>query len=159
MQTILSLIYICLTLQTDIPYKPSDEYKIELDYKFKQRQAPESNKVNVGDLTPEELQKRKYGIGPLPYLMVSFYALKLQPGEVRIKAISGDRLTMLSKKVEIDKPYLLDLGYTDDIKDRVTPHEFNVYFLTDKKKEVSRVHLFIKEDGTFLVNGEVRGKF
>ena len=34
-----------------------------------------------------------------------------------------------------------------------------IFFLTDKKKEVSVVTLSIGEDGTFLVNDEVRGKF
>jgi hypothetical protein len=159
MRAIISLVCFCLTLQSEVPYKPNDEFKFELDYQFRQRQAPENNKISIGELTPEDQQKRKYGIGPLPYLVISFYALKLQPEEIRIRAVSGDGVTMVSKKAEIGKPYILDMGYTDDMKDRVTPHEFNVYFLTNKRKEISRVNLFIKEDGIFLVNGEVRGRF
>jgi len=50
------------------------------------------------------------------------------------------------------------MGYTDDIKGRVTEHEYTVYFLSKDKKPVSRIVIYFQEDGTFLVNGEKRGR-
>ncbi len=52
----------------------------------------------------------------------------------------------------------LDLGYTDDIKDRVSAYEYVAYFLSDDKKPLSRVVLFFDKDGTYYVNGEKRGR-
>lgn len=146
----------CVISQNDVPFKPSDEFKVALDYKFESRRVAEANHFDMPDPTS---QKKKTSTGPLPYLLINFKVLKLSEGEVRIKAVDGRKATMFSKKAEVDGVYKLDLGFTDDMKDRVTPHEFNIYFLSSSKKEISRVNLFIKEDGTFMVNDEVRGKF
>jgi hypothetical protein len=53
----------------------------------------------------------------------------------------------------------LVIGYTDDVKDRVTPHEYILTFLSEDKTPLSRIVIFIDEDGTFAVNGEKRGRF
>jgi len=153
------LFLLTFVLQSGIPPKPNEDYKVVLEYKFKQRSSTSNiNKVDF-ELESEKAQKRKYEEGSLPYLQVNFNVIKLSPEEVRIRVVSNTGQKMLNTKVEAGQSYKLDLGYTDDMKDRVTAHEFNVFFLTDKKKEVSVVTLFIGEDGTFLINGEVRGKF
>ena len=51
------------------------------------------------------------------------------------------------------------MGFTDDVKAHVSPYEISIIFASKEKKEISRIHLLIQEDGTFLVNGEKRGKF
>jgi hypothetical protein len=45
------------------------------------------------------------------------------------------------------------------MKDGVTPNAYNVVFYNKEKKQTSRIHLSVIEDGTFFVNGEKRGKF
>jgi hypothetical protein len=52
----------------------------------------------------------------------------------------------------------LELGFTDDIKDHVGPYEFTILLLDDGKQPVSRVVIYFKSDGTYLVNGQMRGK-
>jgi len=42
------------------------------------------------------------------------------------------------------------------MKDGLQHSNTTSIFLTSEKEPVSRVHLFIMEDGTFLVNGEKR---
>lgn len=80
-------------------------------------------------------------------------------GEDRIKISDSNRRTMLNKKVTENDAFNLDLGFTDDMKDRTSPHEYFVHFLSaDKKTIVSRILIDVGEDGTFTVNGEKRGK-
>ena len=52
----------------------------------------------------------------------------------------------------------LDLGFTDDIKDRVGAYEYTVFFLNEDKDQVSKIVIYFEKDGTYLVNGETRGK-
>ena len=158
----LKLITLSLVLlafgQSEVPDKPNEEFKLNLDFKFKQRPAsnpatfePEGNR--------EEFDKLKYGGGPLPYLILNLTILKLAEGEVKVRAINGLGDVIISRKAETDKILTLDLGFTVDMKDRVSPHEYFFYFLSNQKKELSKIHLKVEEDGTFLVNGELRGKF
>ena len=158
MTFLISLLFCCTLWQTIIPYKPYEEFKLEMEYKFKQRPASSTSKYEFEE-SDATTQKRKYGSGSLPYLVVIVKILKLSNGEARIKILNGKGQSMLTKKVETNVAYKMDLGYTDDMKDRVTPYEFNIFLLTADRKEVSAIKLFIKEDGTFLVNDEVRGKF
>ena len=154
-----ALYLLSIVLQTEIPHKPKEEYKVELEYQFKQRPSTgNSNRVDF-ELESEKTNKKKYEEGSLPYLIVNFKVIKLSDQEIRIRVIKNTGQTILNKKVEAGSSYKLDLGFTDDMKDRVMAHEFKVYFLNDKRKEVSVVTLFIGEDGTFLINDEVRGKF
>jgi hypothetical protein len=53
----------------------------------------------------------------------------------------------------------LEVGFTDDVKDRVTPHHYFLTLVSPKKTETSKIEILIEEDGTFFVNGEKRGKF
>ncbi len=144
--------------QIIVPFKAENEFKLELEYKFKQRLSSNTTRIDF-EQTDDEKQKKKYGVGSLPYLVIIFRILKLNNGEARLKIVSGDGHTMLSKKAAVDVLYKIDLGYTDDMKDRVTPHEFHIYMLSKDRVEISAVKLFILEDGTFLINDKVRGKF
>ena len=153
------LILLCSSWQTAVvPYKPGEEYKLDLDFKFKQRPVNDPSVFNYEE-TKQEHDKKQYAAGPLPYLFINCKILKLGAEEVRIRVINERGDAVVSKKVEVESTIKIDLGYTSDMKDRVSPHEYTIYFLSAKRKELSRIHLFIQEDGTFLVNEEIRGKF
>jgi hypothetical protein len=152
-------------VQTDVPYKPNEEFKLTLDYQFKQRTMAStsttsntSGTINLNE-TESEHNKRTRSTGPLPYLIVNLKLLKLGADEVRIRIINGNDDVVLNKKVELDKDYKIVLGFTDDVKDWVTPHEYNIYLLSSEKKETTRIHLFVQKSGEFFVNNEMRGKF
>ena len=51
------------------------------------------------------------------------------------------------------------MGFIDDIKDQLAPNEFTVLAMSSEKDPMNRIHMKIEKDGTFLVNGERRGKF
>ena len=141
-----------------VPYKPSEEFQLELDFKFKQRPVNDPSVFNYTE-TRGEHDKKQYAAGPLPYLLINCKILKLADGEVRVRVINGKGDVVVSKKAEAGSEFKIDLGYTDDMKDRVSPYEYNIFFLSARKKELSRIHMLIQEDGTFMVNEENRGKF
>jgi len=155
---LLCAIFVALALQPEVPYKPSDEFTLELDYRFKQRQASDPSTF-TSEANREEQDKAKYGGGPLPYLIVNITLLKLGEGEVRMRGMNREGEIFITRKAEVNKMFPIDLGFTVDMKDRVSSYEYNLYFLSAAKKETSRINLLVEEDGTFKVNGEVRGKF
>ncbi len=143
---------------TPVPYKPKDEFEILIDYQFKNRSAADALTVDYSD-TKEDLDKKRYAAGVRPYLILNMKLLKLSSDEVKVRAINTEGRTVYNKKVMVGDLVKFDMGFTDDIKDRVGPYAVTVVFLSKDKKETSRIYLNVREDGTFLVNDEVRGKF
>jgi len=136
--------------KTEIPYKPNDEFEVKLDYQLKQK--PISDRFSI------DYYDTKEG-GMLPYLILNIRPLKLSEHEVKAKIIDNKERVIFNRKTTVNDVLKIDIGYTDDAKDRVTSYKFNIIFLSSDKKEVSRIYILIEEDGTFLVNEEVRGKF
>ena len=93
-----------------------------------------------------------------PYLYLHLKVLKLIPEEVRIKVVKNNSQVLLARKFDPNVVLKLDLGFTDDIKDRVTAYQYLITFLTKEKSELSKIEIFFEKDGTYLVNGEKRGK-
>jgi len=138
------------------PFKPKEEFEIKLNFEFRTRPLPDPNTVDM-ERTHKELT-RASATGPLPYLFLNVRALALKPEEVRVRVIKNDEKSMLARKIDTSTVMKLELGFTDDIKDRVSPYEYTIFFQDSDKKNVSRVVILFQEDGTYLVNGEKRGK-
>ncbi len=157
---IISILMVLLGIpqQKEIPFKPNEEFQLEIDYKFKVRTGYNDSNTHVNFET-NDLEAKHGGDGPLPYLIINFKMVRLSENEVRVKVINNLGKLVLSRRAEAGESFKLDLGFTDDMKDRVTPFEYDVIFIDSKKNEVSAVQLYIHDDGTFLVNGEKRGKF
>lgn len=158
MNSSLFLVLLAFVQQKEVPYKPFNEFQIEVEYKFKQRPL----KDNAASVDFEETRKdhdRKQSSAVLPYLVINLKLLKLSVEEVKIRCVDNMGDVRLTKKAELARQYKLDLGFTDDMKDKVTANEYTILFLSSDRKESSRIRLFVGEDGTFLVNGEKRGKF
>ena len=154
------LLLLCLFIQADdVPLKPADEFEIKLDYKFKNRNATSDNNYKVDFEETIAERERKSSNSLLPYLMLNIKLLKLSDQETRVKAEAVGGKILVSRKVSEGELIKMDLGFTDDLKDRINPHEYNLYLLSPDKKETTRIHLLVKEDGTFLVNDKVKGKF
>jgi hypothetical protein len=152
-------------IQNDVPYKPKEEFQLVLDYQFKQRTmgassttSGTSSTIDISE-TVSEHEKKQRSTGPLPYLIINLKLLKLGEHEAKVRIVNGSGKVVYNKKAEVGTVYKIDLGFTDDVKDWVTPHEYNIYLLSSEKKEVSRIHMFIQKDGEFFVNNEKRGKF
>jgi hypothetical protein len=142
--------------QDTVPYKAMDEFELKLDFVFKDRQRADPNRVDLDQSRKE--YERSHGSGPLPYLFLDFRVLKQQPTELRVRVIENNDKLVHNKKVDIKTVLKLELGFTDDIKDRVGAYEYTIMLLNDDKKPVSRIVVYFEKDGTYLVNGQVRGK-
>ena len=150
----LIVVSICLMflMQDQIPYKANDEFELKLDLQFKKRPASEGSKI--------DMEKRTLPTSGMsaPYLNLNLRVLKEVAQEVRVKVEKNDGQTILSRKFDTSVVIKLDLGFTDDIKDHVSANHYIVTFLTKERSPLSRVEIFFEEDGTYIVNGEKRGK-
>ena len=142
----------------EIPFKPKDEFEVLIDYQFKQRAATDPYTIDFTE-TKEERTKKQYGGGIRPYLILSIKLLKLSDKEVKVRALNNDGKLILNKKVSTDDLLKIDMGFTDDLKDRVGPYEINLIFYSRDKLETSRINMLVEENGNFLINGDIRGKF
>jgi len=153
---ILQLIPLLLLFQSaEVPYRAREDYKIELKYNFREKPARDPNTVHWDD---RSVKDRPSG-GPLPYLVVNVQILNPKAEEMRFKCENNLGKALFNKKADKTLSYDIDMGYLDDVKDRVSPYSYVVYALTDKRQVLNRIELLVMEDGTFMVNGEKRGKF
>lgn len=139
-------------IQDQLPYKANDEFELKLDLQFKKRPETGANTI--------DLEKRTLPSAGMnaPYLYINLRVLKPVQEEVRVKVEKNDRQTILSRKFDPSVVIKLDLGFTDDIKDHVAANHYIVTFLTKDRTPLSRIEIFFEKDGTYIVNGEKRGK-
>ena len=153
---LICLLFFFMLQQDQTPFKPREEFEIKLDFEFRDRQTMDANKIEYNQTQKEYARSR--ATGPLPYLNLNLKVLKPAPEEVRIRVIENGSKTVFNKKFDMNTVLKLDMGYTDDIKDRVSAYEYTVYYLTADKKPLSKIVIQFDEDGTYFVNGEKRGK-
>lgn len=148
----------CLVvLGQDVPFKANDEFDLKLQYEFKQRDQSQNNAVKFDETVREH--ERRTNSSLLPYVGINLKMLKLGPEEVRLRITDSNGKNVTMKKIKQNDVIFLNMGFTDDMKDRVTPHEYTVKFMDDEKKELSRIVISVATDGSFFVNNEKRGKF
>jgi hypothetical protein len=140
----------------ELPFKPKEEFEIKLDYKFKQRPSPEHSVVNLSE-TRADFERRTSN-DMLPYLILQVKMLKLND-ETRVRVSNNLDSKAFTKKIEEGIVVPLDLGFTADVKDKVTANEYVLTFLSPGKSQVSRILIHVDQDGSFFVNGEKRGRF
>lgn len=153
---ILSLIFYSF-YQNEVPYKPSEEFELKVNYIFKERPGIDRQTVEYDKATDEKL--RKATSGPMPYLLVELKILQVSDQEFRVRVVNNNGDLVFNRKATAGTTIKLDWGYTEDIKDKLSPNEFTAFFNNPGKKTVSKIHLTIQDDGIFFVNGEKRGKF
>ncbi|HMP99423.1 MAG TPA: hypothetical protein PKC24_06545 [Cyclobacteriaceae bacterium] len=146
-----------LNAQQEIPFKSSDDFEIEIDYTFKQRNSVSSNSVNLAETTKDF--ERRLGSSPLPYLILNVHVKTLQPNEKSVRVTDNTRRNISNKKLKGSITLKLDMGFTSDVKDGISPYMFYITFMDDNKDNVSLILISVEQDGTFLVNKEVRGRF
>jgi hypothetical protein len=141
----------------DLPFKAREEFEIKLDYQLKQRPPRDINEVQLND-SRRAFEQRTQSM-MLPYVVLNIKLLKLPGSKMRVR-ISNNRVEKPAfKKIDLNSMLVMDLGFTDDMKDRVTPHEYTLTFVSEEKVPLEVILIKIDEDGSFFVNGEKRGKF
>jgi hypothetical protein len=149
--TIIILFFLCFQ---DAPFKPKEEFEIKLDYQFKIRPAESSGTIHFSN----EPSKREATSALLPYLILKIKILSVNNAH-RIKITSNQHKNVGQKKIKDGDVIPLDMGFTDDVKDQVSANEYTLAFLSEEREMLTRIVIFVDKDGTFLVNGEKRGKF
>ena len=148
---------VAFALIQDLPHKPKEEFEIKLDYQFKNRPTQDLSSVHLDETRKEH--DRRVSSAPLPFLVLNIKMLKLSQDEVKVRITNNLTSRVATRKIEAGTIIPLEIGFTDDAKDRVTPHHYFLTTLSPKKTETNTIEIMIEEDGTFLVNGEKRGKF
>lgn len=140
----------------DIPNKPDNEFAIRLELKFKGRQLSKGNEIKVSETIGE--YERRTSVDELPYLILYVSFLELNLGESRVKILRDGKVFGNNKKIEVGKEIKLEVGFTDDAKDKISGYEHILYLLSDDKKQISKIVITIEENGDYLVNGQKRGR-
>ena len=148
------LILLLLIIQLDPVLKTSSEFEIRTNYQLKRKPLQESSKVIVDKID----ERRSSSTDLLPFLSINLKVKKWHDDVTHVKIIDEKTRTILRKRTTDEGIYNFDIGFVDDIKDKITKGKFYIFFQADKKT-VEQINLSIEEDGTFLVNGEKRGKF
>lgn len=153
----LLILLIGLFFVQELPLKPTDEFEIKLDYKFKQRVVDYSSTVHLSETQRE--RDRRMSSALLPFLTLNVKMLKLPALEKKVDITNNINGKVITRKISEGTILPIEVGFTDDAKDRISAHEYVLTFIRPDKTESNKVVIFIEEDGTFLVNGEKRGKF
>lgn len=152
------MVYLIFTLAffvlQEIPFKGKEEFEVKLDYQFKQRPLPDLNTVDLG-----RVHDPRGASTVLPYLILNIKIRELEGEKMRLRITNNREDRTAQRRVSAGQVIELDLGFTDDMKDRVTAHKHTLTFIDEHKTPVNRIVIEVQEDGTFLVNGENRGKF
>lgn len=154
----MTFLFILLTwFQVDeIPFRPKENYSVEIKYDLKQKPATDHNTVN---LDADRIRQERRNSGPLPYLIINVRILNTTEQEKRFKVENNLGRTLLNRKKEKLSLIKIEMGYLDDVKDQLAPHTYEIIALAADKYPMNRIVLKVEKDGTFLVNGERRGKF
>jgi hypothetical protein len=155
MQSVYLLLFFLSFAQT-VPFKPKEEFEVKLNYEFRPRPTENTAKIRFEDTRSDREKQSSSSV--LPYLKLNINILAAA-GAVKAKFQNNKNGNLASKKVKDGVILPIDIGYTDDVKDRVAAHHYTVTFLNEDKTEISKIVIFIDKDGTFLVNDEKRGKF
>ena len=140
----------------DVPLKPKEEFEVKLEYEFKQRPVADRNTIHLG--APIRTAEHSPG-GVLPYLVLNIQLLSLSEEKMRMHVSTNLSSRVMSKRVDVNEVVSLDLGFTDDMVDRVTAHEYTITFVNSEREPVDKILITVEEDGSFFVNHEKRGKF
>ncbi|MEM6362697.1 MAG: hypothetical protein AAF149_10715 [Bacteroidota bacterium] len=140
------------SVQEDVPYEPRDNFGFELDYTFKTRPPPDSEKVYLAE------NRSVRGSQVLPYLKLRFEFSSFDATYFRYKVENHVGSVIKSRKLKFPDSYVLDMGFSDDVKDRVTPHQYTIYFYNKTKEPISKIAIEVAENGDLLLNGEFHGR-
>ena len=148
------LLLFILLFQDSPTVKPTKEFEVKTDYQLKKKPTEEPIKI-VFEKTEV---KRNSNTDLLPFLSINLKVKKWEASVTHVKAVDSQNKTIAKTKAGDEEIFRFDIGYVDDIKDKITSGKFTVLFLA-KKKSVEQIQLLIDEEGNFFVNGEKRGKF
>jgi len=138
------------TQAQDVPFLSTDDFEFKLDYGFETKPPPSQDRREYDT-------KVRYSAGPLPYVKVNFKFVDLPENAFRVRVLA-DKETIKNKKLKRVEDLDFDLGFADDIKDRVEPHAYYIYLENKNKERLSLIKIFVEETGDFYLNDKLYGK-
>ena len=149
------LLLLIVGFQADVPFKPSDEFQVNIDLKFKAKNSAyghstysrSGDRLDKGSSTPQS------------FLTVTVNQFKIQDDEVKVVAVDSQGKPLLKKKVSADLSLYFEMGFVEDIKNKTAANEITVYFLSTEKKKLRKIVFSIASDGVFEVNEKWHGQF
>ncbi|HMJ68181.1 MAG TPA: hypothetical protein VK508_04775 [Cyclobacteriaceae bacterium] len=152
--TLYLISFLFLWQTAEIPFRAKEDFQVELKYDLKTRPAKDPNAV-----TFEGGRVSTNSSGALPYLTVNVTILNPKVEEIRFRCENNLGKSVFNKKADRTLRYVIDMGYIDDLKDHVSPHGYTLFAIADDRVSLNKIEFLVMEDGTFMVNGEKRGKF
>jgi hypothetical protein len=137
-----------------IPFRDRADYVVELKYELKQK--PQDNTVAY---EAERGVVQRTSSGQLPFLVVHVTILDRKEEEVKFRCETNLKNTLFNRKSDKGQVFKIEMGFIDDMKDRVTAYSYHLMAMSEDKDPLNQIEMTVLEDGTFLVNGEKRGKF
>lgn len=150
------LFSLLLIFQDDPPFKPTEDFEIKFDLSFKQRSQLDNKTLNLTET--EKDKERRTNSTPLPYLILHFKLLKIHPDEIKLKVIKDDKNFVFNRKIKESVEFRLDIGFTDDVKDRISGYKHVIQFFSEEKEVMSIILIEFDKEGNYYVNGVKRGK-
>jgi hypothetical protein len=150
-----SIFLLLVGFQTDVPFKPSDEFQVNIDLAFKVKDT----KYGKYTYDPDGDRLDKVNATPTPFLTVTINQIKFQSDEVKVSAVNSLGKSLMKKKISPDLVLHFDMGFVDDLKNRTSAEQITVYFLSAEKKELRKIVFSVTRTGVFEVNGMWHGQF
>ena len=129
--------------QESVPFKPTEEFEIKLEYEFRKRTPLSASEQMIREANQQPVKLND--ASPLPYVILNLKIKEVSDQEVRLKVFQSDKPFFAKRKIEAGSEVKIELGFTDDMKDRVSAFEYTLYFLSEKKVEVSKIEIFVDE--------------
>lgn len=145
----------CLAFQEEVPFKPSDEFQVNVDLKFKIKPSAYPTSTFSGNGDPLD----KSSATTLPFLAVTISNLKIQSDEERVYAVDARGKSFFKKKTSPTPEIHFDMGFVDDLKTGNANSQITVFFTSKDKKELRKIVVSISDKGVFEVNGTWHGQF
>ncbi|MBL6445601.1 hypothetical protein JMN32_04730 [Fulvivirga sp. 29W222] len=138
--------------QDAVPFRSDSTYDFKLNYDFKLKPPAPHGEITYGEYYDQSTNEM------LPYVTVNISLLWLGADDYRVKVINNQGVRVYSKKMRLPMDFNVDLGFAEDLKEKLVPYLYNIYFFDKNKNVNSKITLEVTESGDFLLNDEVYGK-
>ncbi|UII19265.1 hypothetical protein [Fulvivirga ligni] len=132
---------------TEIPFRDAESYDVVVDYTFKKR--PTSAYMLNSGIDDNSV---------LPYLSININMNILKATDYKVKVEDGKGNQIMCKKLKRPINFTVDMGYTEDILDGITPTTYYVYFQDKLEQSISQLKIEVKEDGSLYFNDKFQQK-
>src|SRR5690349_15639877 len=112
----LSLLMVLWWIQSEPPLKPIAQFEVITNYDL--RKKPETDNTKIVFERSEE--DKRSNVDLLPFISVTLKVKRWNPDVTHVKVVDQFGKQYLKKKVSDEGIYNFDMGFTDDMKDKVT---------------------------------------